>query len=150
MAVGAYSLRLNGAGFPTDVKVYVAGQAVSTTRLSATQIMATGTAPASWSGMQQAVQVWALGPGSISSDVLRVSFGPAGFAAASSHPRRLLRLRHHRHRHRRLLRRPPPPPPPPGSGTANLAAARFLEQASFGPNACQRRARPPARHRRPG
>lgn len=137
--VGAYSLLLNGAAFPADVKVMVAGQPASTTRLSATQLMATGIAPATWAGTRQTVQVWALGPGSIGSDIVRVRFSAAAPAPsptptpppAPTPP-------------------PPPPPPPPaptptpppapapippGTGTTSLSAARFLEQASFGPNA---------------
>ncbi len=140
--VGAYSLTLNGAAFGTDVKVLVAGMPASTTRLSATQIMATGTAPASWAGTSQTVQVLALGPGSIGSDIVRVSFttaAPAPAPAPSPSPSPSPAPS--------PTPAPPPapaptpaPPPapapiPPGTGTANLAAARLLDQAAFGPNA---------------
>ncbi|HEY9106152.1 MAG TPA: hypothetical protein VIN58_05705, partial [Roseateles sp.] len=128
---GAFSLRLNGAAFPTNVAVRIGDLQATVTRLSATQLQATGVAPGSWVGKTQPVQVWATGLGSIGSDVVNLSVSaavpapspapapsptPAPSPAPSPAPT-------------------PSPAPAPGRGTANLAAARFLEQATFGPNA---------------
>lgn len=130
---GAFTLALNGAYFPVNVSVKVGDQTLAVTRVSDSRLNASGVAPASWLGTTQKVQVFATGLGAVGSDIVRLS------VSASAPP-------------------PPPPPPapspepgpspspspapapspapvPPSGGTANLAAARFLEQASFGPNA---------------
>lgn len=120
---GAFTIRLNGASFPTNVAVKIGDVQASVTRLSATQLLASAVAPASWVGKRQPVQVWAMGPGAIGSDLVSVGVsasvpapGPAPAPAPAPAPT-------------------PSPAPGPGQGTANLAAARFLEQSTFGPNA---------------
>lgn len=134
---GAFTLRLNGASFPTNVAVKIGDLNATVTRVSATQLLASATAPSTWLGKTQPVQVWATGLGAIGSDVVNLSVSasapapaptPAPSPAPSPSPAPT------------PAPTPAPPPAPspvpgPGQGTANLAAARFLEQASFGPNA---------------
>jgi len=133
---GAFTLKLNGAYFPTNVAVKIGDLQATVTRVSATQLLASATAPSTWLGKTQPVQVWATGLGTVGSDIVNLSVSasapapsptptppppapaPSPGPAPSPTPA------------------PPPPPPAPGpsQGTANLAAARFLEQATFGPN----------------
>ncbi|MFG6461347.1 DUF1800 family protein [Roseateles sp. DXS20W] len=124
---GAFTVRLNGASFPTNVAVKIGDLQASVTRLSASQLQASAVAPATWVGKSQPVQVWATGLGAIGSDVVNLGVS-AGAPVPSPAPSPA----------------PPPAPTPapapspapgPGQGTANLAAARLLEQATFGPNA---------------
>ncbi|HEY8878571.1 MAG TPA: DUF1800 family protein [Roseateles sp.] len=130
---GAFTLKLNGAYFPTNVAVKIGDLQATVTRVSATQLLASATAPSTWLGKTQPVQVWATGLGSIGSDVVNLSISatapapaptpapaPSPSPAPSPAP---------------APAPAPSPAPGPGLGTANLAAARFLEQASFGPNA---------------
>jgi uncharacterized protein (DUF1800 family) len=128
---GAFTIRLNGAAFPSHVAVKIGDVQATVTRLSATQLQASAVAPATWVGRSQPVQVWAMGAGSIGSDVVNLgvstaapapSPGPSPAPSPAPAP----------------TPAPAPAPSPmpgPGLGTTNLAAARFLEQASFGPNA---------------
>lgn len=128
---GAFTLKLNGASFPTNVAVKIGDVNATVTRVSATQLLASATAPSTWLGKTQPVQVWATGLGAIGSDIVTLSISasataPAPTPAPSPSPS--------------PAPSPAPAPAPspvpgPGVGTANLAAARFLEQASFGPNA---------------
>lgn len=122
---GAFTVRLNGASFPSKVAVKIGDLQARVTRLSATQLEASTVAPSTWVGRSQPVQVWATGPGAIGSDVVHLRIadaapapGPAPTPAPAPAPAPA-----------------PSPTPGPGQGTANLAAARFLEQATFGPNA---------------
>ncbi|MGM9480029.1 DUF1800 domain-containing protein [Roseateles sp. NT4] len=126
---GAFTIKLNGAAFPTNVAVKIGDLNATVTRLSATQLQASATAPSSWLGKTQPVQVWATGLGTIGSDVVNLSISasapapapsPAPTPAPSPSP---------------APAPAPAPAPGPGQGTANLAAARFLEQATFGANA---------------
>jgi len=127
--VGAFTLRLNGASFPSNVAVKIGDLDAAVTRISATQLLASATAPSTWLGRTQPVRVWATGLGAIGSDVVSLSISASAPAPAPS-----------------PTPSPAPAPGPapaptpspapgPGQGTANLAAARFLEQSSFGPNA---------------
>ncbi|MDR7272126.1 uncharacterized protein (DUF1800 family) [Pelomonas saccharophila] len=129
--MGAFTIRLNGAAFPTNVAVRIGDVNATVTRISATQLQASATAPSAWLGKTQPVQVWATGLGTIGSDVVNLSISasapapaptpaPAPAPAPSPSP---------------APAPAPTPAPGPGQGTANLAAARFLEQATFGPNA---------------
>jgi uncharacterized protein (DUF1800 family) len=130
---GAFTLRLNGAAFPTNVAVKIGDVDASVTRLSATQLLASAVAPSTWLGKTQPVRVWATGLGAIGSDIVNLSISasaPAPSPAPSPAPAPA------------PTPSPAPSPAPapapvpgPGQGTANLAAARFLEQATFGPNA---------------
>ncbi len=130
---GAFTLKLNGAAFPTNVAVKIGDLNATVTRVSATQLLASATAPSTWLGKTQPVQVWATGLGTVGSDIVNLSVStaapaPAPTPAPSPSPSPS------------PAPSPAPAPAPspvpgPGQGTANLAAARFLEQASFGPNA---------------
>jgi len=123
---GVFSIRLNGAAFPNNVAVKIGDLQATVTRLSATQLQATGVAPSTWVGKNQPVQVWATGPGTIGSDIVNLVVsagapsGPAPAPSPSPAP---------------APAPAPSPAPGPGQGTANLAAARLLEQSTFGPNA---------------
>lgn len=132
---GAFTLQLNGAAFPTQVAVKIGDVQASVTRVSATQLLASATAPSAWLGKTQPVQVWATGLGAVGSDIVNLSISasapppapspapaPAPAPAPSPAPTP-------------APGPAPSPAPGPGLGTANLAAARFLEQATFGPNA---------------
>ncbi len=130
---GAFTLKLNGASFPTNVAVKIGDLNAAVTRVSATQLLASATAPSTWLGKTQPVQVWATGLGTIGSDVVNLSISasapaptpapsPAPTPAPSPSPSP-------------APAPAPSPAPGPGQGTANLATARFLEQATFGANA---------------
>ncbi|WP_457425184.1 DUF1800 domain-containing protein [Roseateles sp. P5_E7] len=127
--VGAFTIRLNGASFPANVAVKIGDVQATVTRLSATQLQAAAVAPSTWLGKSQPVQVWATGLGSIGSDVVNLSVSataPAPAPAPTPSPAPAPTP---------APAPAPSPAPGPGQGTANLAAARLLEQASFGPNA---------------
>jgi uncharacterized protein (DUF1800 family) len=129
VAPGSFKVSLNGAYFPTNIAVKLGDQNLSVTRVSASQLLVTGTATAAQIGSSLPMQVWATGLGAIGSDVVRLAVAasappPAPDPAPSPSPS--------------PAPSPAPGPAPtpgPGLGTANLAAARLLEQATFGPNA---------------
>ena len=79
---GAFTLRLNGAAFPSNVAVKIGDLQATVTRVSATQLLASATAPSAWLGKAQLVQVWATGLGAIGSDVVNLSVSAAAPAPA--------------------------------------------------------------------
>lgn len=128
---GAFTIRLNGASFPVNVAVKIGDVQATVTRLSTTQLQASAVAPSTWLGKSQPVQVWATGAGAIGSGIVTLgvaapapapsptpapSPAPAPAPAPTPAP-------------------PSSPAPGPGQGTANVPAARMLEQSTFGPNA---------------
>ncbi len=100
VAVGAFTLTVNGSGFVNGAQVVFGGVPLVTTFVSATRLTATGTASAAQSGTQVSVAV--ANPGSvISTDVVSVLVGV----------------------------------PLTGHRVGHNVAARFLDQAAFGPDA---------------
>jgi uncharacterized protein (DUF1800 family) len=123
---GNVSLRLNGSNFSASTVVKLADQTLTATLVSPTQIVASGTVPAAAVGKSLALSVSQTGLGATTSETVSVpvvaapspspspSPGPAPAPGPSPAPN-------------------PAPNPGSGLGTANLAAARLLEQAAFGP-----------------
>ena len=102
VAVGPFSLTINGSGFVPGAQVTFGDMAISTSYLSATRLTATGTAFPAESGAQIPVAVVNPDPGSASSsDAVSVQVGP----------------------------------PLTGHKVTFNVAARFLDQAAFGPDA---------------
>lgn len=132
---GAFTIKLNGASFPSNVAVKIGDLNATVSRLSATQLQASATAPSSWLGTTQRVQVWATGLGSIGSDIVNLSISAAAPAPAPTPAPSPAPAPAPSPSPAPAPAPAPTPAPGPGQGTANLAAARFLEQASFGPNA---------------
>lgn len=128
---GSANLTLNGANFGNNLAVLVAGTPVSFTRLSATQLQLTMSTTTAQVGTTLPIQVQATGTGAIGSDIVRVSVvagsttttGGASSGSGTSSGTGSTGGG----------TTPPPTDPGVGLGTANLRAARFLEQASFGP-----------------
>jgi uncharacterized protein (DUF1800 family) len=96
--VGAFTLTISGTNFVSGATVAFGGSSLTTTSVSGTQIIATGTATASQAGFSVPLQVTNPNPGSSSSN--SISAQVIGAAAVSA-----------------------------------TAAARFLDQTSFGPTA---------------
>lgn len=124
---GNFTITLNGADFGTSAVATLAGVNLTTTRLSATQLRASGTATSEQIGTRLPVQVMATGLGAIGSDKVQLE------VSASAPPTTTTTT---------TTTTPTTPPstggsggaiPGVGQGTANLSAARFLEQATFGP-----------------
>jgi len=102
VAVGAFTLTINGSGFVTGAQALFGGVPLVTTYVSATRLTASGTATGAQSGTQIPVTVMNPNPGSATSiDVVSVLVGP----------------------------------PVTGHRVAHNVAARFLDQAAFGPDA---------------
>ena len=102
VAVGAFTLTINGSGFVTGAQALFGGVPLVTTFVSATRLTASGTATGAQSGSQIPVTVMNPNPGAATSiDVVSVLVGP----------------------------------PPSGHRVAHNVAARFLDQAAFGPDA---------------
>jgi uncharacterized protein (DUF1800 family) len=130
VAPGNFTLSLNGANFAKNVVVKFGTSKLTTTWLSATQLLATGIATSAQVGSNVALQVEAIGLGGISSDTVMVKVENG-------------------------INLPPPIVTTGGSGTtptapaspvaptfvapplnpAEIAAARLLEQGTFGPTA---------------
>jgi uncharacterized protein (DUF1800 family) len=123
VAVGAFTLDLNGGNFTPGVTARFGDAALATTVVSATQLRVSGTALAAQAGTSVNLVVRQSGVGATTSETVKVPVTATGT-------------------------NPPPPPPPtppppttpppstnpgPGLGTPDLAAARLLEQAAFGP-----------------
>ena len=100
LAVGNFSLTVNGSNFVSGAVVVWNGQFLATTFVSATQLKATGTAASTG---QIKVMVTNPDPGSASSDGVNVAIAA------------------------------PPPGPPANPVVSAQAAARFLEQSTWGP-----------------
>jgi uncharacterized protein (DUF1800 family) len=96
--VGAFTLTISGTNFVSGATVAFGGSTLTTTSVTGTQIIATGTATAAQAGFSVPLQVTNPNPGSSSSN--SVSAQVVGAAAVSA-----------------------------------TAAARFLDQTSFGPTA---------------
>jgi uncharacterized protein (DUF1800 family) len=96
--VGAFTLTISGTNFVSGATVAFGGSTLTTTSVTGTQIIATGTAAAAQAGFSVPLQVTNPNPGSSSSN--SVSAQVVGAAAVSA-----------------------------------TAAARFLDQTSFGPTA---------------
>lgn len=102
VAVGAFTLMINGSGFVNGAQAVFGGVPLVTTYVSATRLTASGTATGAQSGSQIPITVMNPDPGSVTSvDVVSVLVGP----------------------------------PPSGHRVAYNVAARFLDQAAFGPDA---------------
>ncbi len=102
VAVGAFTLTINGSGFVQGAQVVFGGVPLVTTYVSATRLTTSGTATGAQSGNQVPVTVTNPDPGSATSvDVVSVLVGP----------------------------------PLSGHRVAHNVAARFLDQAAFGPDA---------------
>jgi uncharacterized protein (DUF1800 family) len=104
LPLGAYTLTVNGDRFYSGAKVFANGVALATTFVSPKQLRATGTAT-----QVGTLNLEVVNPGNVRSAVytgVQVVSDPSP---------------------------PPLPPQPPTTDPATLAAARFLEQASFGP-----------------
>jgi uncharacterized protein (DUF1800 family) len=102
VAVGPFTLTINGSGFVPGAQVIFGDMAISTSYVSATRLTATGTASPGESGAQIPVAVVNPDPGSArSSDAVSVLVGP----------------------------------PLTGQKVTFNVAARFLDQAAFGPDA---------------
>jgi len=102
VAVGPFTLTINGSGFVPGAQVIFGDVAISTSYVSATRLTATGTAFPAESGAQIRVAVVNPDPGSASSsDAVSVLVGP----------------------------------PLTGQKVTFNVAARFLDQAAFGPEA---------------
>ena len=102
VAVGPFTLTINGSGFVPGAQVIFGDMAISTSYVSATRLTATGTASPAESGAQIPVAVVNPDPGSASSsDAVSVLVGP----------------------------------PSTGHKVTFNVAARFLDQAAFGPDA---------------
>ena len=121
---GAFTLNLNGGNFGSNAYVTFGGVKLSTTLVSATQMTASGSATNAQLGTSVALVVSQTGNGGTSSETVLVKVSadaPVPSPSPSPSPS-------------------PTPGPSPGPvanpgtglGTANLAAARFLEQAAFG------------------
>ncbi len=101
VAVGPFTLILNGSGFVPGAQVLFGGVPLATTYLSATRLMATGTASQTQSGQQVPLAVMNPDPGSETSvDVVSLLIGT----------------------------------PATGDKVTYNVAARFLDQAAFGPD----------------
>src|SRR5665213_1513679 len=102
VAVGAFTLTINGSGFVPGAQVMFGGVPLVTTYVSATRVTASGTAMGAQAGNQIVVTVTNPNPGSATSvDVVSVRVGA----------------------------------PVTGHRVAHNVAARFLDQAAFGPDA---------------
>jgi hypothetical protein len=102
VAVGPFSLTINGSGFVPGAQVIFGDMGITTSYVSATRLTATGTASPGESGAQIPVAVVNPDPGSASSsDAVSVLIGP----------------------------------PLTGHKVTFNVAARFLDQAAFGPDA---------------
>ncbi len=102
VAVGPFTLTMNGSDFVPGAQVLFGGVPLPTTYVSATRLTATGTASAAQSGNQISVAVVNPNPGSATSvDVVSVLVGS----------------------------------PATGDKVTLNVAARFLDQAAFGPDA---------------
>ena len=100
VAVGPFTLIMNGSGFVPGAQVLFGGVPLATTYLSATRLMATGTADQAQSGQQVPLAVMNPDPGSETSvDVVSLLIGT----------------------------------PATGDKVTYNVAARFLDQAAFGP-----------------
>jgi len=100
-AVGPFTLTLNGSSFVPGAQVLFGGVPLATTYLSATRLMATGTASETQSGQQIPIAVMNPDPGSATSvDVVSLLVGPSAT----------------------------------GDKATYNVAARFLDQAAFGPD----------------
>jgi len=100
-AVGPFTLTLNGSSFVPGAQVLFGGVPLATTYLSATRLMATGTAAETQSGQQVPIAVMNPDPGSATSvDVVSLLVGA----------------------------------PATGDKATYNVAARFLDQAAFGPD----------------
>jgi uncharacterized protein (DUF1800 family) len=101
VAVGPFTLILNGSGFVPGTQVLFGGVPLATTYLSATRLMATGAADQTQSGQQVPIAVMNPDPGTETSvDVVSILIGT----------------------------------PTTGDKVAYSVAARFLDQAAFGPD----------------
>ena len=124
---GAFTLALNGQSFTSNAVVRFGGVDLPTTLVSATELRATGVATAAQVGSTVAVVVQQTGVGGLASDTLQLAVTAAvATPPPSTDPG--------------TPTTPPPAPPttPPtnpgtGLGTPTLSAARWLEQAAFGP-----------------
>ena len=101
VAVGPFTLIMNGSGFVPGAQVLFGGVPLATTYWSATRLMATGTAGEAQSGQQVPISVMNPDPGSATSDdVVSLLIGT----------------------------------PATGEKVTYNVAARFLDQAAFGPD----------------
>ena len=132
VAVGAFTLDLNGANFTSNATASFGDVALATTLVSATQLRVSGVANAAQAGKSVPLVVAQSGLGGTKSETVLVPVTAAGTNPPPAPP-------------------PPPPSPPPppplgtppppatpptpgpGLGTPNLQSARLLEQAAFGP-----------------
>src|SRR5579863_9300131 len=102
VAVGPFSLTFNGSGFVPGAQLLFGGVPLTTTYVSATRLIATGTASQAQSGQQVPLAVTNPNPGSeTSADVVSLLIGT----------------------------------PATGDKITYNVAARFLDQAAFGPDA---------------
>jgi uncharacterized protein (DUF1800 family) len=124
LAVGAFTLDLNGGNFTPGVTARLDGVALSTSVISATQLRVSGVVLASQAGRSLPLTVAQSGIGATTSETVRVPVTTTGTnppptpdPTPSPTPTP-----------------PPTPNPGPGLGTPDLAASRLLEQAAFGPS----------------
>ena len=107
LGLGPYTLTVNGDRFYAGAAVWANGVALPTTYVSAKQLKATGNAT-----QAGVLNLEVVNPGNVHSAVY-TSVQVAGGTPPPPPP--------------------PPAPPPPTADPAAVAAARFLEQATFGP-----------------